>query len=52
LEVTVADGKLMKAARKAAANAPAILTAGMVDRIGAKAAEAEAVKRAGNSRYA
>jgi len=52
LEFTIADGKLAKSARKAAASAPAILSAGIVDRIGAKAAEAEAVRRAGNSRYA
>ena len=52
LEFTVADGKLAKQVRSAVVNAPAILTVGMVDRIGAKAAEAEAVKRGGNSRYA
>ncbi len=52
LEFTIADGKLTKSARKVAASAPAILTAGIVDRICAKAAEAEAVRRAGNSRYA
>jgi hypothetical protein len=52
LELTVSDGKLTKSVRKAAIHAPAILTGGMVDRIGAKTAEAEAVKRGGNSRYA
>jgi hypothetical protein len=52
LEFTVADSKLAKQLRSAVVNAPAILTAGMVDRIGAKAAEAEAVKRGGTSRYA
>jgi hypothetical protein len=52
LEFTIADGKLAKQLRSAVVNAPAILTAGMVDRIGAKAAEAEAVKRGGTSRYA
>jgi hypothetical protein len=52
LEFTISDGKLAKSVRKAAMHAPAILTAGMIDRIGAKAAEAEAVRRGGNSRYA
>jgi hypothetical protein len=52
LEFNVADGKLTKSARLAAIHPPNILTAGMVDRIGAKAAEAEAVRRGGNSRYA
>ena len=52
LELVIADGKLAKSVRSAALHAPAILTAGMVDRIGARAAEAEAVKRGGNSRYA
>jgi hypothetical protein len=52
LELTISDGKLTKSVRSAVLRAPAILTSGMVDRIGAKAAEAEAVKRGGNSRYA
>jgi hypothetical protein len=52
LELVISDGKLAKAVRSAAMHAPAILTAGIVDRIGAKAAEAEAVRRGGNSRYA
>jgi hypothetical protein len=52
LEILIADGKLTKSVRKAAIHAPAVLTAGVVDRIGAKAAEAEAVRRGGNSRYA
>ncbi|MGH9497257.1 MAG: hypothetical protein ACRD3B_19835 [Candidatus Sulfotelmatobacter sp.] len=52
LELTISDGKLTKSVRSATMHAPAILTAGIVDRIGAKAAEAEAVKRGGNSRYA
>jgi hypothetical protein len=52
LEFTVSDGKLVKSVDSAVASAPAFLTAGMVDRIGAKAAEAEAVKRGGTSRYA
>ena len=52
LEFTVSDGKLAKSARAAAIGSPAILTAGLIDRIGAKAAEAEAVRRGGNSRYA
>ncbi len=52
LELTISNGKLTKSVRSATMHAPAILTAGIVDRIGAKAAEAEAVKRGGNSRYA
>jgi hypothetical protein len=52
LELAISDGKLTKSVRSATMHAPAILTAGIVDRIGAKAAEAEAVKRGGNSRYA
>ena len=52
LELRISDGKLTKSVRSATMHAPAILTAGIVDRIGAKAAEAEAVKRGGNSRYA
>lgn len=52
LELAISDGKLTKSVRSAVLHAPAILTSGMVDRIGAKAAEAEAVKRGGNSRYA
>ena len=52
LELTISDVKLTKSVRSAVLYAPAILTSGMVDRIGAKAAEAEAVKRGGNSRYA
>jgi hypothetical protein len=52
LELVISDGKLSKSVRAAALHAAAILTSGMVDRIGAKAAEAEAVKRGGNSRYA
>jgi hypothetical protein len=48
----VSDGKLALSVRTAKVGAPAILTAGIVDRIGAKAAEAEAVKRGGDSRYA
>lgn len=52
LELTISDGKIAKSVRSAILRAPAILTSGMVDRIGAKAAEAEAVQRGGNSRYA
>jgi len=52
LELVISDGKLAKSVRSAAMHAPAILTAGIVDRIGAKAAAAEAVRRGGNSRYA
>ncbi|MGI9102189.1 MAG: hypothetical protein ACR2IF_07065 [Terriglobales bacterium] len=52
LEIVISDDKLAKSARSATMHAPAILTAGIVDRIGAKAAEAEAVRRGGHSRYA
>lgn len=52
LVFTVSDGKLVKAVRSVAARAPRILTAGLVDRIGTKAAEAEAVRRGGSGRYA
>jgi hypothetical protein len=52
LEFSVSDGKLALTVVTAKIGAPAILTSGMVDRIGAKAAEAEAVKRGGSSRYA
>jgi hypothetical protein len=52
IEFTVSDGKLIKSVRAATVRAPAVLTSGIVDRIGAKAAEADPVKRGGNSRYA
>lgn len=52
IEFTVSDGKLVKSVRAATVRAPAVLTSGIVDRIGAKAAEADPVKRGGNSRYA
>lgn len=52
IEFAVSDGKLIKSVRAATVRAPAILTSGIVDRIGAKAAEADPVKRGGNSRYA
>jgi hypothetical protein len=52
IEFTISDGKLVKPTRAATARAPAVLTAGIVDRLGAKAAEANPVKRGGNSRYA
>jgi hypothetical protein len=52
MEFTVSDGKIAKSVRSSAINAPAILTAGVIDRIGTRAAEAEAVRRGGNSRYA
>lgn len=52
IEFNISDGKLAKSVRSAAVRAPAILTTGIVDRIGAKAAEADPVKRGGNSRYA
>jgi hypothetical protein len=51
IEFTVSDGKLGKSVRTTV-RAPAVLTSGIVDHIGAKAAEADPVKRGGNSRYA
>lgn len=51
LEYVVLDQKLVKSARQVS-GAPNILTAPLVDRIGQRAAEAEAVRKGGNSRYA
>jgi hypothetical protein len=52
LEFVVSDQKLAKSVRTASIGAPQVLTKGLIDEIGRKAAEAEAVKKAGNSRYA
>lgn len=52
LVFTVTDGKFVKSVRSVAARASGILTSGIINRIGAKAAEAEAVRRGGSSRYA
>lgn len=51
LEYVVLDQKLVKSARLVS-SAPNILTAPLIDRIGQRAAEAEAVRKGGNSRYA
>lgn len=51
LEYVVRDQKLVKSARQVS-GAPNILTAPLIDRIGQRAAEAEAVRKGGNSRYA
>jgi len=51
LEYVVKDQKLVKSARQVT-GAPSILTAPLVNRIGQRAAEAEAVTKGGNSRYA
>lgn len=52
LEFTVSDEKLKKAVRQASVEAPRPLTKSLIDDIGRKAAEAEAVRKGGNSRYA
>jgi hypothetical protein len=52
MEFTISEQKLTKLATVAAAAAPRVLTKGLIDEISRKAAEAEAVKKAGNSRYA
>lgn len=51
LEFVVRDQKLVKSARQVT-GAPSILTAPLVDRIGQRGAEAEAVTKGGSSRYA
>ncbi len=51
LEFVVRDQKLVKSARQVT-GAPTILTAPLVDRIGQRGTEAEAVTKGGNSRYA
>jgi hypothetical protein len=51
LEYVLRDQKLVKSARQLS-GAPKILTAPLIDRIGQRAAEAEAVRKGGNSRYA
>jgi len=51
LEYVLRDQKLVKSVRQVS-GAPKILTAPLVDRIGQRAADAEAVTKGGNSRYA
>jgi hypothetical protein len=52
LEFTVAEKKVQESVRKVQLGAPAILTSGMIDAIGARAAELSPVKKEGNGRYA
>jgi hypothetical protein len=52
MEFTVSDRKLKKSVRRAAVEAPRVLTKGLIDEIARKAAEAEPVTKVGNSRYA
>jgi beta-lactamase superfamily II metal-dependent hydrolase len=52
IEFTVSDQKLMKSVRRAVIEAPRPLTKPLIDDIARKAAEAEAVRKGGNSRYA
>lgn len=52
MEFTVSDQKLKKSVRQASVEAPRVLTKGLIDDIARKAAEAEAVTKGGNSRYA
>jgi hypothetical protein len=51
LEYVVKDQKLVKSARQVTGT-PSILTAPLIDRIGQRGAEAEAVTKGGSSRYA
>jgi hypothetical protein len=51
LEFVLLDQKLAKSARQVS-SAPHVLTAPLIDRIGQRAAEAEAVMKGGSSRYA
>jgi hypothetical protein len=52
LEFTLSDQKLKKSVRQASVEAPRPLTKSLIDDIARKAAEAEAVRKGGNSRYA
>ncbi len=52
LEFFVSNEGFEELGAKAISGAPAILTSGVVDAIGARAAEASAVKKEGNRRYA
>ena len=52
MEFTVSNEKLRKSVRKASVEMPMVLTKGMIDDISRRAAEAEAVKKGGHSRYA
>jgi hypothetical protein len=52
MEFTLRDQALKKSVRQATVEAPYVMTKGLIDEISRKAAEAEAVKKGGNSRYA
>ena len=52
LEFSVTEERIEELGETKAGRAPAILTSGIVDAIGARAAEAAAVKKEGNRRYA
>jgi hypothetical protein len=52
LEFCVAQDEMEELGQKIRSGAPAILTSGIVDAIGARAAETAAVKKEGNRRYA
>jgi hypothetical protein len=52
MEFTVSDQKLKKSVRQASIETPRPLTKSLIDDIARKAAEAAAVRKGGNSRYA
>ncbi|MES2390902.1 MAG: metallohydrolase [Acidobacteriota bacterium] len=52
MEFTISDQKLKKSVRQASVEAPRPLTRSLIDDIARKSAEAEAVRKGGNSRYA
>jgi hypothetical protein len=52
LEFALSDGALSRTVRKAALPPASLLTAGIVDRLGAEAAKTQAVQKGGNTRYA
>jgi hypothetical protein len=52
MELTLCDQALKKSVRQASVDAPNVMTKGLIHEISRKAAEAEAVKKGGNSRYA
>ncbi len=52
LEFVLSDGALSRSVKKAALPTASLLTAGIVDRLGAEAAKTQAVQKGGNTRYA
>lgn len=52
MEFTISEQTIKKSVRKAAIEAPYVMKKGLLDEIARKAAEAEAVQKGGNSRYA